>query len=151
MNLVDITILNEIELRAKVFEAQEVRVQTAPTDLVATGFCHDGPAEARQQRPNHQHRASQRGTLAHELVAAEVLQIHLVGLKGVAALRALCHLHVDVAQQLYQVVHVENVGNIADFHLLVRKQRGTNHLQGLILGSLRSDFALQEMSSFNDK
>jgi len=120
-------------------------------NLVAPRFGHDGTAEACQQRTDGEHRPPQCGALAHELVAAQVFQVHLVGLEGIAALAAGCHLHVDVAQQLDQVVHVEDVGNVADLHLVAREQRGRDHLQGFVLGSLRRYLSFEQVPAFDDK
>ena len=57
--LIYITIVVELEACTKVFESHEVGVETAAAYLVATGFCHNGLAEACQQRTNHKHRAAQ--------------------------------------------------------------------------------------------
>ena len=60
-------------------------------------------------------------------------------------------LHPDVLHQQIQVAHIENVGNIGYAHNIVSKQRGTNHLQGFVLGTLRLDGSTERMSSFNDE
>ena len=63
----------------------------------------------------------------------------------------MCDLDIHVAEQLYEVVHVENVGDICEAHIAVRQEGGTDNLQGLVLGALRMDFALQAMSAFDNK
>ena len=72
-----------MELGTQFLEAQEVGVESPAAYLVAARLSDDGFAEASQQRTYHQHRAAQLGTLAHELVALQVVEVQLIGLEGV--------------------------------------------------------------------
>ena len=150
-NLVDIPLVDVLEACSEVFESQEVGVQAAPSYLVAPRLGDHGLAEARQQRTDEQHAAPQGGTLAHKLVALQVVQVGLVGLEHILAVTEPGHFHANIPDQLYEIVHVANVGDIADANLLAGKQGGTDYLQGLVFGSLRNDGAAQRVSAFYDK
>ena len=141
------------ELRPQVLETQEVGVQTATSYLVATGLGNDGFSHASQQRTDHHDGAAQLGTLVDKLVALQVLQVELVRLEREGTLaRALAfyllHLDTDVAEQLDEVVDVADVGDVANDHLVAGQQRGTNHLQRLVLGALWRNGATEQMPAF---
>ena len=52
------------------------------------------------------------------------------------------HLHSQQLQQPYQFVHIPDIGNIVNHHFIAGQQNGANHLQGLILGTLRIDYSM---------
>ena len=151
LNLENIAFMVVNKLGSQVFEAQKVRVQASSSNLVTTGFGHGGLAEATQQRAYHQHTAPKRGTFLHERHTVEVGKVELVGLKREVTLRMSRHFHTDFLQQLDEVIDVEYLGNVLDSDRVGRQQRGTDDLQCLVLGSLRRDFALQPMPSFDDE
>ena len=98
MNLIDIPLLVEIELRTEVFEAKEVRVQTAPSNLVTTRLSHHSLAVASQQWTDHQYAASQSGTFTDELIALQVVEVQVGGLEGVLVSAPFVHLHANLLQ-----------------------------------------------------
>ena len=149
--LIYVAIVVELEARAKVLESQEVGVQTAASYLVAARFCHHRLAETSQQRTNHEHRAAQGRALAHEDIAAKIVEIEVCRAEHIVALAQFLYLHAHVAQQLYEVVDIKDVGNIAYPHLLCREQRRANHLQSLVLRSLRHDGAAKHVTTFDNE
>ena len=60
-------------------------------------------------------------------------------------------LHAHILQQLDEVLHVTDVGNIVYSDWLAGEQGGTDHLQGLVLGSLRCNGTAERMSAFDDE
>jgi hypothetical protein len=44
--------------------------------------------------------------------------------------------HPDILKQLYLIVHISDVRQVAYPYRLICKQRGTKNLQSLVLGSL---------------
>ena len=79
------------------------------------------------------------------------VQIEPGGLKGVVVAAVPRHLDTDVTKQLNEVVHVENVGDIAHPDRLFGEQRGADHLQRLILGPLGSDGTAEPVPAFNNE
>ena len=126
-------------------------VKSASANFVASGLCHDSLAEAAEQRAYHQYAAAQGGTLLDEVFTFKVFQVEVVGLETVFVVCQLLHLHAYVAQKLYEVVHVENVGNVLDAHLAGCEQCGADHFQSFVLGSLWLDGAAQRVSALDDE
>ena len=122
-----------MELGTQVFETQEVGVQTATAYLVATRLGNHSLSHTRQQWTNHHDGATQVGTLFHELVALQILQVQSVGLECVGVAKGLSaigfrYLDTDVAQQLNQVVDITDVGDVVDGNLFAGEQRGADNL-----------------------
>ena len=161
IDLIYIALCHMMELRSQSLETQEVGVQSATSDLVAAGFGDGGLAHASQQRTDHHDRATQLRTLLHKLVALQIVQIQVIGLEGASKTRNTClccilgclcrDLHAYILEQLDEVHHVSDLRNVVNGHLLACQQRGANHLQGLVLGTLRIDSSAKRVSSLNDK
>ena len=128
-----------------------MRIQTAATNLITTWLGDDSLAHASQQRTDHHHAATQCSTLLHKLVALQVIQVQLVGFEGIGVFFLFRYLHTNITQQLDEVVHIANVRDVTDNHLLLCQQCGTDYLQGLVLSTLWCDGSLQQMAAFNDK
>ena len=128
-----------------------MRIQTAATNLITTRFGDDGLTHTGQKRTNHQHAATQGCAFLHKLIALQVVEIQLVCFKGIGVFFLFRYLHTNITQQLDEVVHIANVRNVTDNHLLLCQQCGTDYLQGLVLSTLWCDSSLQQMAAFNDK
>ena len=122
-----------VKVGTQLLYTDKVRVQSAPSYLVASGFGDDSFSEAGNQRADQHYRAAQAGTCLQEGVALQIAQVHVCGLETIGVGAFLRHLHPHVAQQLDEVVHVQDVGHITHHHLVRCKQRGADDLQGLIL------------------
>ena len=136
-------------LCAELAEAQDVCVEAPSPDLVTTHVGQHRPSIARQQRPGHHHRPAQRSRPTQEVVRLQIAQVDRVSLKRVDTFRHMLHLHAHVGQQTDQIGHVQNVGHVPYFHLLAGQQRGADHLQRLILGSLRRDLTPHPVPPLN--
>ena len=99
MDLIDIALFVEIELRPQVLESEEVRVETSTSYLVTTGFGNDRPTIASQQRTDHQYATAKGGTFAYELIALQIVEVKVGGLKTVVVTIQLVHLDTDLLQQ----------------------------------------------------
>ena len=151
LDVVDVAVGHLDEFRAQVFEAEEVGVEAAPSDLVASRLCHYGVAEASEQCSYHHDGAAQLRAFPDEVVALQECQVQGVGLIGEGVVAQADDLHADILHESVEVAHVEDVGHIADGHHVAGEQGGTDHLQGLVLGALWLDSAAQQAASFNDK
>ena len=127
----------------------KVCVEPAAANLVASRFRDQRPSEASHKRSDDHHRASQARTAAQEIGRLEIVQVYPVGLKGIASGSQLLHAHTHVAQQVDQVVHVEDVGHVVDRHPLGGQQRGTDHLQCLVLRPLWHDLTRHAAAALN--
>ena len=132
-------------------------VQTAAANFVASRLGHNGLAEARQQR-SHQHDAPAEGSrLLAELRALQHLEVHLVGLEleGAAALASRRHvladIHAEEFQEVYQFVDIADVRHMLYANLLGGEEHGAEHLQGLVLGSLRHYLAFELAPAYDFK
>ena len=139
------------ELCPQILESEEMRVQSSSANLVTSRLSHNGLSEACQQRSYHQHAATQRCAFAYKLLAVQIVEVYFLCTESIVVLTVAFHSNPDVLQQENQVVHVKNVRHIVNAHLFVGKQRGTNHLQRLVFGTLWSDCSTQRMAAFYDK
>ncbi len=89
--------------------------------------------------PNHQYTSTQRRTLLHKLQTVEIIQFQLITLEGIIITAVPGYLHTDLPEQLDQVVHIRMSWHIGNAHGLIGKNGGTDHLQCLVLGTLRGD------------
>ena len=86
-----------VELCSKFLETKEMGVKTSAPDFVTTRLGNDRLAHPSQQRTDHQHTAAKSSTFLYELVALQITEVQLVGLKGIGICRFL-HLNADVAK-----------------------------------------------------
>ena len=124
-------------------------IKASATDLITPRFSNHSLSHTCQKRSNHQHTATQCSTLLDKLLTTEVVEIEFISLKMKHSLLFLTDFHTDVFQQLYQIVDVANVGNIAYNNLVVGEQRCTDHLQGLVFSALRDDGSTEQVSAFD--
>ena len=97
-------------------------VKPAAAYLVASGFRHYGPAETGKQRAYEQHAAAERRAFAYELVAFKVVEADVFRPESVFVLTDTLDIHPDVDKQLDEVVHVEDVRNVAYPYFVRREQ-----------------------------
>ena len=140
-----------VEHCAQTLDADKVRVQPTASDLVATRLGIHGLAASPEHGTNEHHRTTKLGTFLQKSLTRGKLQIQLVGLKAVRIDPLARHFHAHVAEQLDEIVHIQDVGHVMDGHFLRCQQSGTENLKHFILGSLRMDVALQAMSAFYHK
>ena len=65
--------------------------------------------------------------------------------------RVVCDLHTHICQQFDKVVDIKDIRDIVYAHFLFGEQGGTNHLQSLVLRSLRHNGSAETVSAFDDK
>src|SRR6201999_3979160 len=70
-----------VKYHAQLFKADDMRVQSPPPDLVASGLGYIGLAVTRQHRAGHHHRSPQFSALAAKGIAAQVIDIDIVRLE----------------------------------------------------------------------
>ena len=73
------------------------------------------------------------------------------GGKAYAVFALPVHLHAHVGQQTDEVVHVQDVGQVADGDGVGSEQGGAKHLQGFVLRALGGDGAGELAASFDDE
>ncbi len=123
-------------------------IQTATTYLIPSGLGVDYLTQTRQQRTDQHHRTAQLIAFLQEVLAGQIGRIQVPRREGIFALCQLLHRHAHRGNQVDQVVHIQYVGQVVDHHRLAGQQRGTQHLQRLVLCTLWRDTAVQLMSSF---
>ena len=119
--------------------------------LVAAGFGNDGPSETGDHRTYQHDRTTQAGAFLQELLAFQIGGVNAGCLESIAVDAVFSDFYPHVAHQLYQVVHVQNVGHVVYGHFVRGEQCGADNLQRLVLGSLRMDVTRQPVSSFDDE
>ena len=132
--------------------ADEMGVKTTAAYLVASRLGHQSPAVAGQQRTHEHDAAAQGRCLRGKILAFQGLQTDVGSGEFKRALvlvlmRAI-HFHAYQTQQVYQFVDISDVGYILNGHRLAGEQHGAQHLQRLILGSLRGDFTIQAVAAY---
>ncbi len=104
-----------------------------------------------KQRTNHEHTATKRGAFLHKLQTVEIVEIQFVALEGIVVTAMLSYLDTYFLEQLDEVVHIQDVRHVLDAHRLIGKNRGTDNLQRLVLGTLWGDGTLERMTALYDE
>ena len=107
------------KLGSQVLEAQEVRVETTATNLVATRLGNRSLSATAQERTDHEHAATKGGTFLHKLYAVQIVEIEFIALESIVVVAVLCHLDSDFFQQLDEIVDVEDVRHVLDAHRIL--------------------------------
>ena len=74
-----------------------------------------------------------------KLFRFEKIEIDIVGLEFIFVTRNLVDLYTDILEQFDEVIHIEDVRDVADAHGIRGEERGANHFERLVLGSLGID------------
>ena len=134
----------------ELLEADEVCVQTATADLIAPRLGEDSVAKAPKQSPSHEDGSAQCSRATEELLTVQILDVDFVSLEGIATLVIEArHLHADVAQQVDEVVYIEDVGDVVDRHDLRGEEDSGDDLERFVLCALGTDATLQGIAAFN--
>ena len=124
VNLVHATFDTVVELGAQFLNADEVGVEASATNLIASRLCHAGLVESGQQRSEHEDAATQGLASLHELLAAQVFHVKAVGLELPSVIAEVGDTNAHLAEEVDEVVDVEDVGHIPDDDRLGRQQDG---------------------------
>ena len=127
------------ELGTQLLKPLQMSVYMTTANLVAARLGHDGLAAAGQHRPHQHNRTAQRAVAAGKVVALEEIHIDVGCLERPAPPVQFANLNAQIAKQPDEIVHVHNVGDVVHHNLLLREQRGAQHLKGFILSPLRGD------------
>ena len=125
--------------------------ETPAADLVAARLGEEGAAEAREERSDDEDRAAQAGAFRDEVGAVDVELVDVVRREGVLPFGAALHAHAHPAQQVDQVLDVQDLRDVGDGDRLGGEEDGADHLQGFVLGALGMDLAAEAVSAFDDK
>ena len=136
---------------AELDKAFDVGVHPATADFVSSGLREVSFPEAREERAGYHHRTAQLGTFADKLRASDVLSIELCSNEGVLALGMARHFHSHTAEQVYQVERVQDFRHVVHVDRGRGKQDCANHLESLVLCSLRGDRATELVTSFDNE
>src|SRR5262249_39588620 len=121
------------------------------SNFVTTGFWNFRFPKASQQRPYDHDGTAQCRCLFFKIGGINKIKIYFISFKYKFTVRFFFHVHTHVLQQLNELVYITYIGNVTDGNFFRCKKGCADNLQGLILGSLRSDFSLQFSSSGNFK
>ena len=125
-----------------------MRIHPMPADTVSARLREPSLAEPREQRAYHQDRTAQRCAFLHEIFAFNVFSINVIRLEAIYSPLDALYLDPHALQQVYQVLDIQNFRNIAYDNFLFGQKHCTDHFEGLILRSLRHDFAMELMAAF---
>ena len=148
---VELTVGIITEASPQLLNTDKVSVQTTASDLIASRFRDQCLAKTGDQRADNHHRTAQGTAFTQELVRLKIVQVDSIGLECIGIGRRMFHLHLHIAQELYQVIHIQYIRYIMDCHFFRRKQCCTNDLQGFILCALRYNLTGQPVTAFYDK
>ena len=132
-------------------------IEATATDFVTAGLRHHSLTKTRQQRSNKHDAATQRSRLLAELIALQYVEIHLVSLELERATAIACRTviladtHTQKFQNVYQFVHIADIGHMLYTYFLAGQQYGTKHLQRLVFGTLRHNLATQLVTTYDFK
>ena len=126
-------------------------IQTTATNLVPSRFGDQRFTETGNHRTYQHDGTPQAGTFLQELIAFEISQIYIFGLKAISINAFLCNRHSHLTQELNQVVDIQNVRYIVHRHFLFSQQRSADDLQNFVFGTLRMNLAAEPVSSFDYK
>ena len=139
------------ELCAELLESNEVGVHAAAANFVASRSRDGTHAKAAQHRSENHHGPAQRAAFGAERVRFEVVEVDVVRLEAPGAGAQVLCLHAEVAQQVDELVDVDDVWQIVDGDRLGREHHRAEYLQRLVLGTLRDDLPLQAVPALNDE
>ena len=134
-------------LSAKVHETENMSINPASADLVTTRLREICPSETGQEWSDHHNGATQFGTARNKIHTHYIVSIDLVGLEGIDALLATGHLDTHALKKKNQILHIQDLRNVGNSHLLLSQKHSADNLQRLILCSLRGNLSMESMSS----
>src|SRR5690349_7591183 len=102
------------ELGTQLFEADDVGIQAAPSDLIATGARDERFFKTREHGPGQHDRAAEPSAFSFKIVAAEVVEVDIISLEGAGVPVYPLHLYIHFLQQIDQVIYIKNVRDVAD-------------------------------------
>ena len=130
-----------VELRTQSDESVEMRIHSPAAYLVPARFGNVPPAETRQERSEDHDRPAQTPGQLFALLGADVVHIHLVGLKDEGPGGFLGDLHPEVGKHLDEDIDILYVRHVAYLDRIGGEQHGADHLQRFIFCSLGDDFS----------
>ena len=83
-----------------------------------------------------------------KISTGNIISINFISLKCIDTLLVSGNLHTHSFQQKDQVTDIQDFRNIRNLHFLFGQENCTDHLQGLILGTLRSYRATKLVAAF---
>ena len=82
-----------------------------------------------------------------QIVALEGVQVYLVGLQTDSVGGMSFGFHSQACEQLYQLVHIVDVGQAIDGELLLSEQTGAQDLKGFVFSALWGNFSRKTRSA----
>ena len=123
-------------------------IHPAAAYLVASRLREINLAETGQKRTCDHDRASELATSLDKVLAADIILVDVVCLEGIGPLGVSRDLDSHRAEKLDEIHYVEDFRDIVYSDRFIGKEYGVQHLQCLILCSLRGDFSGKTVSSF---
>ena len=139
------------EFCTELLEPNEVGVHAAAANLVSTWTWDGSQAKPAQHRPQDHDGTSQRTSLGSKRLGLEVVQVHVVRFETPRPRAEVLGFHPQIAQQVDQLVDVDNVWQVVDGHGLCSEHHCTQNLQRLVLRTLGNDLPVQPLAALNDE
>ncbi len=131
------------------FKTRKMRVQTAAANLIAARLRNHCMTDTRQKRPGCHYRTAQSTRFLPEIFRMKIIGIDMFRLKTESMFFGMFHLNAHRLQKFDKLDYIADKRNIVQRYLVARKQTGTDYLQSLILGSLRSQASVKTTSACN--
>ena len=103
-------------------------VKPTASDLVTTRLGDYRLSKSGEQGADDHDGTPKGCTLSHEVVRLDVSEIDPIGAESVGALVEPFYIYTHLLQQPYQVVDIQDVGNIFNYDLFTGEQCGADHL-----------------------
>lgn len=140
-----------IELRTEFLKPYQVGIQPPAPYLVAARFGQIGDAETGQQGPDDHDRTAQPGASTAVILRTDIIEVDVAGTERVALRPRLLHLDPHGTQHIHELQNIHYLRNVVQRHPFGGKERGTNYLEGFVLGPLRYYLSLQAVSALHDE
>ena len=116
------------KFRPQPLYTEKMRIQTPAAYFVSPRLSYHRMPEACQHRADKHYASAQFRTALQKLITADIVHVHLIGLKSAVARCITRHFYPDILQQADLIVHIRNIGYILDAYGFRSQQRGANHL-----------------------
>src|SRR5699024_7587201 len=129
----------------------QVGVEPPAPYLVAPRLGQVGDTETGEQRADDHDRATQSRTAPAVVFRTDVIEVYVAGPEGVAPLARLFYFHAHGTEHLHELDDVHDFRDVAERHAFGCQKRGTNYLEGLVLGPLGRYLAFQAIAAPYDE
>ena len=116
-------------------------IYSPSSDLVAARLREISSSETSQKRTYDHYGSSEGSYLPDKVCTGDILFIHIISLKGIYSFVKSSDLHSHSLQYQYQIPDIKDFRDVGNDDFFCGQQNCADHLQSLILCTLRTDGA----------